>query len=325
MLRGYRSFVLAVVGFLAFAGALWTELRPTYPIIPTSEYQKAGNTKYSPGSPACYPSRLGALPDREAADEKYRCEQAADEYRLKNDDLVQQTRNADAAVALVGLTYNQSLMMLAGTIFGLLTLIAAFAAVLYAKRAADAAEKGLGVTKAVAAADLRAWVAIDLVLTKFKSDAHGIDIDYEVVFKNIGQTAARNFQFHTKALFVGDRQVEAIDEMFLKWKEPRKRSRYALMPGEERQAPSSHMTARSILPWAGAKPPHRVYFIVIGTAFYWSHMDEEWHRTDRSFTIGRKGGNFYDDRFLFDDMIYDLAGDELGILVVKPYRAGETT
>jgi hypothetical protein len=143
MSRGSWYFVAAVVGFLVLATGIWVTLKPSYPIVPTSEYQKAEDSKYSPGSPACYPSRLSGLPDREAADERYRCEQGAEEHRLKNDDLVQQTRSAEAAVALVGLTYNQSLMLLAGTIFGLLTLMAAFAAVLYAKRSADAAERAV--------------------------------------------------------------------------------------------------------------------------------------------------------------------------------------
>ena len=162
MLRSYRHFILSVVGILLAASFVWIWLRPNYPVLPTNEYKKAEQGQHSPGSPACYPSRLNSLPESEAADERYRCEQAAEKHRIESDDLVQQTRAADAAVVMVGLTYNQSLMMLAGTIFGLLTLVAAFAAVLYAKRAASAAERSLDHAQDVAATDLRPWLKIQV-------------------------------------------------------------------------------------------------------------------------------------------------------------------
>lgn len=169
MLRGYRSFILAVVGVLIGSALIWAYLKPPYPSLPTEEYQKAADGKYSPGSPACYPSRLDSLSKREASDERYRCEQGAEEHRLKSDDLVQQTRAADAAYVMAGLSYNQSLMMLAGTILGLLTLVSAFAAVLYAKRAATAAEESQRDQRRVTNAQIRAHVFITkmrLVLKK---------------------------------------------------------------------------------------------------------------------------------------------------------------
>lgn len=157
MSRGNWRFILAALGFLAAAAALWFALRPERP-VQRGQYVEASYREYRPGGPACDPQRLNRLKSGEATNERQRCEEAAEEHRLKSDDLVQQTRSADAADALVSLTYSQSRMMLAGAIIGLLTLIAAGYAAWFAKRAAEAAEKGLGHAEGVSEAQLRAYL-----------------------------------------------------------------------------------------------------------------------------------------------------------------------
>jgi hypothetical protein len=83
-----------------------------------------------------------------------------------------------------------------------------------------------------------------------------------------------------------------VDEIFKKWSAIKpKPVRYALMPSEEHQDASSHQCAKKLIPWFGGSDPKRAYFIVMATVVYWSDMDETWHRTDRSFTIGKKVGD----------------------------------
>lgn len=197
MLRGDRGFFLAVVGFLALAAVAWAVMRPAYPVLPTSEYQKAQETEYSPGNPRCYPSRLNALPEREAADERYRCEQGAEEHRLKSDDLVQQTRAADAAVAIVHLTYGQSLMGLAGTIAGLMTLIAAAFAAWYARHAAQVGSEGNRIAADTAHKQLRAYLGRGDAKTIISREGGTMRAHFEFGLRNFGQTPATLKKFRS--------------------------------------------------------------------------------------------------------------------------------
>ncbi|MEA3018035.1 MAG: hypothetical protein QOI38_2757 [Sphingomonadales bacterium] len=321
MLRGYRRFILAVVGILIAATAIWTYLKPAYPIIPTSEYQKAEDTEYSPGNPRCYPSRLDSLSDREAADERYRCEQVAEQHRLKSDDLVQQTRSAEAAVALVGLTYNQSLMLLAGTIFGLLTLVAAFAAVLYAKRAADAAADTLSHAKNTAARELRPWVSVGVIAKRVVGGPAYYQIEFDVVCTNLGQTVAKEFRMYSRMIFAEDNPREAVQDWWRKWQEPTEVVRTALMPGEENVSPMFATTAKDKMAWrvTGLDGKQRAMPIVVVSVFYRTDLDEHWHRTDRAYSLGEKGETM---GCYITEGIENLSADELA---VRPYSGSLAT
>ena len=204
MSRGNWHFVATVIGYLIAAALIWTWLRPAWPVIPTAEYQKAESGQYSPGSPYCYPSRLDRLTGAKGADERYRCEQGAEEHRLKGDDLVQQTRSADAAVEIVSLTYRQTVIALAGTILTLLTLIAAFYAAWYSRRASEeggrsakAAEDSLFHARQMAHIELRAYLDFDDLTIKrdSKNDA-GLSLAYNVglKYRNFGHTPASSVQ-----------------------------------------------------------------------------------------------------------------------------------
>jgi hypothetical protein len=173
---------------------MYALLRPELPS--SSHPENASYSEYRPGGSGCDPARLDRLKGRQSQIEGDRCAEAAEEYRFKSEDLEQQTRQSDADNAMVGLTYRQTVMMAAGTAIGFLTLVAAFFAVLYARRAgveawraANAAEHQLAVASAASAAELRPY----MFLERIEVD-QGLFWTVAVKFKNYGKIPARSFK-----------------------------------------------------------------------------------------------------------------------------------
>lgn len=195
MLKGEQGFFAFVVICLFAAGIAWVALRPGYPSLPSGELKRAKYGEYSPGSPVCYPSHLNGLSDEEAADERYRCEVEADKHRLQGDDLLQQTRSANAAEAAVGLTYRQTLIELAGGILGLLTLLAAAYAAWYAKKAAEAGHAANLLAETNHQQSLSPYIAISHGSFKIDDDVQPIA---QIELRNFGQSPAIDVQtwFH---------------------------------------------------------------------------------------------------------------------------------
>lgn len=170
MSRGYWSGFFAIGGFLAFSvitiGA-WLLLQPREPTMPVYEGLQAENAHYRPGGSGCDPSRLRILGDK-ASDERDRCAEAEEEHRLKSNDLVQQTRAANAAETTSWLTYAQSRVMAFQTIAGIFTLFAAVYAAWYARQAsiearrgADAAEESVRQALETSHAQLSAYITCE--------------------------------------------------------------------------------------------------------------------------------------------------------------------
>jgi hypothetical protein len=317
-----------VVGVLALAGVistlLWIGLQPGQPNLPAYQYGERASAQYQAGGAGCDPRALSTIrDDRKAARQRKRCAEATEEHRLKSEDLVQQTRAADAAQAQAVTAYDIARMTLWGTVGGFLTLIAAGLAAFYAREAALAARDALGYERDRSAAELRPWVKIDLVVTKFEATEAKFDIGYQIVFTNVGQTVAQCFEFKTAAMFF-QLSVDPIEMAYAQWEPPEvANDRYALMPGEERKGGGGYAISKQVVPWQkSGKAKKMVSFAVIGTAFYRSAMDEKWHRTDRSFLIGRKDDTSINTGFfLYDDMRVDGAG----LVSVTPFAMGVTT
>jgi hypothetical protein len=206
------SFIGGVAFYLTAAALLYAYLAPSIPFLSRGQMQQAGQTEYRPGGSNCDPARLDLLKGTRAPVERERCQQAAEEYRLKTNDLVQQTRSAEAAEAVADLTFEQSQMMAAGTVVGFLTLVAAVYAVLYARRAAEeagrssnAAEGQLRESARVSAAELRPYLFVESIECEQLADRF---FRCTVWFKNYGRTPARNIRTDIKAYM-----AESICEM----------------------------------------------------------------------------------------------------------------
>lgn len=265
---------------------------------------------------------------RLSSSEKAKCiRDAKAEYRLEAYDKRHDAADLVAQRTSALWTSIMGIAALIGTGLSIVGVVLVFITFRETRRATDTAKQALAVSKDVAAAELRPWITISLKLTKFEASDHSIDVDYEVAFKNIGKTAARNLSTRVTSRFIGNNAVDEIDAIYAKWKvDEEKESRFALMPDEQTWHTTKHATARKLIPWFGTKAPMRTHFVSIITAFYWSDIDQSWHRTDRSFTIGRKSPNFIDSRYLYDDMTnIEWVDDDLDMMAVKRFRGGQTT
>jgi hypothetical protein len=202
-------FVLGAVLVLELAALLYVYLVPARPL--PGHFQNAGYSEYRPGGSRCDPARLATLKERQALVERDRCQEAAEEYRLKSDDLTQQTRSADATEAIVELTYNQSRMMAVGTAIGFLTFIAAMFAVLYARSAAVEARRGasadegqLRLARQVTEAELRPYLFIDRVEVEPDARENYTTYKLKIFYKNYGKLPARMVRVRCDAYFTDD-------------------------------------------------------------------------------------------------------------------------
>ena len=216
---GHWRVVVAVVGLTIALTCGWALLAPRAPDIPRSEYLRGKQSGYQAGGPECEPNRLERLVGPNAESERHACAKDAEEYRLTTEDLVQQTRSANAANLIVDLTYGQSLIAHWGLLAGVLTMVAAVAAAYFAWRAAKAteqsveeakaatraADQSVAETKATAQRQLRAYVFVERILLT----EHGIDNSTYISIKirNTGQTPAYKFRIWTQIEYNPDRMA----------------------------------------------------------------------------------------------------------------------
>lgn len=174
---GWAAFLLiAIIG----SPLIWEVLKPGQPDLPRFERLQAKQTDYYPGGGQCRPTRPRPPANGEDALERQRCADAAEDHRLKEDDLRQQARSADAAEAIVWLTYKQSTTLVVGTILGFLTWVAAMAAAWYAGRAAQASFQ-------IADLETRPILSLGSVLIK---DVNAERYTLTVCWTNIGRVPA---------------------------------------------------------------------------------------------------------------------------------------
>jgi hypothetical protein len=167
-------------------------LQPREPDLPTYDYSEARTAYYQPGGRSCEPIVLATITDRaKALAERNRCTDAAEEYRLKSNDLVQQARTADAAAAETALTHYLARLGLWGAVGGFLTLIAASLAAYFARNAAYAARDSYNAF--IAVEDAYLIVEFPSISVVEETDVKGVkNVRYSATatITNIGRTAA---------------------------------------------------------------------------------------------------------------------------------------
>lgn len=156
----------------------------------------------------CLPEILARIKDPVLKTQRLaKCDEAQEAYRLQTNDLIQQTRAADAAQAQSGLAYQGLWLGLVQAIGGIATLFAAIAAAAYARqaawetrRSANAAIDTLVHARQMSQLELRAYV--DLIVKgvsvkrpgKTSKDAV---VNFDLHFKNFGNTPAKHFAYCT--------------------------------------------------------------------------------------------------------------------------------
>lgn len=151
--------VSAIAGALIISLTCWPDVEPL--TQPSFEGARAGSLENT--DPSCNPTNLAKLKLNLKAERAEFCAQA-EQHRLDTNDLIQQTRAADAAVAQVKLAGQATWLSFVQTLGGFLTLVAAGAAAWYARQAADAAKKTYDHQKESSAHVDRPWLCLDVTV-----------------------------------------------------------------------------------------------------------------------------------------------------------------
>lgn len=296
---GTADWTLLAIGLgaLIAAALAWALLLPSDPKSERLEPSQYGSLPYVP-DPSCAPERLAETDPAEGSRKRYRCRLAIEEQRPSEAELVQQVRSANAAEATVDLTYRQSIMLAAGTAVGFLTLVAAFLAALYArnaaaeaKRSSDSAESSLAHARAVADAELRAWVSVAIEVRRIEKLEDSYSFEYDLVLTNLGKSVAKAISFRSELVFFGSEEAKGRDfGWWPDWSAPPKPGPSSLMPGESLVIRRWEPRPADKMGWQLIHPDNipRASPIVYASAFYRTATSDEWHRTDRAFTIGDK-------------------------------------
>jgi hypothetical protein len=213
---------------------------------------------------------------------------------------------------------------------GLFTAGVAYFAMRFAKRAANAASETLCHERLRSAAELRPWLSIDAHLVSLGLSDDRFNAHFEVVYKNIGQTAARLVWLKSGMRFVTLGEIsDDISDAFAEWQKPEDDpGRITLMPGEERLDPGVEGSTRDVLKLAKtANGKRKIGAAIVATAVYWSDIGNTWCRTDRSFTIGlRTAEGFLDHHFLPEELRGQWGRETVNQqFAIMPFRSGQTT
>lgn len=187
---------VCVTAFLICIG-LWVWLQPAPPDLPTLDQRGSPPAAFIPGGPSCNPRpinpRAASQTVREAA---YRCAEAAEAARMQSEDLTQQRRSADAAMATARAAYDQSRILLIGTIFGGLTLLAAGAAAFYARVAAMSARQQLLDARLSASPEVDGEASLHISVHRNAADepvGEMADVQFGII--NLGSVELRHLRF----------------------------------------------------------------------------------------------------------------------------------
>lgn len=161
-----ERLTIALTAVAAITIGLGWRIYPSSPKMVDYGEANPRNESYKPGGHDCETKALAAIPDEgKRAKKSDECAQKVEAYRQQANDLIQQTRAADAAQAQADIASQQLWAGWFQTLGGYLTLAAAVGAAYYAKkaaeetkRAAEIAKKNLAAFQAAERGHLRVWV-----------------------------------------------------------------------------------------------------------------------------------------------------------------------
>lgn len=183
-----RSFgsnwsLIAAIGAIVLIVLSWA-LAPPLPPSQDGSGGQAQDPSYHPGGASCSPSAIKSLPPGERDVKRTDCQEAREQHRLNTDDLVQQTRSANASEWIAQITARQTWILIAGLNFSAIALGAAGLAAYFAREAARIARN-----------DQRPWVEIDgLIATGdiFMREDGVVGGSFEIKIRNVGRSPANS-------------------------------------------------------------------------------------------------------------------------------------
>ncbi len=196
--------VLVVVACALVAFLTW----PDQPALQHYTFEQPRNSRFSPGEGCPPPTADG----RSARGLSEKCRVAWEAYRQGSDDLIQQTRAADAAQAQARLAYSASWAALVQAVGGILTLIAASFAAYYAReaafetrRGAKAARKQLKLARELGELELRSYISFSSAEAKLYNKT----LSFKFKLDNGGAIIAKNIsvKIYMRAFYKGKREV----------------------------------------------------------------------------------------------------------------------
>lgn len=191
------GLIAVCCGCLMVTAFLWIGFSPQQPELPNYHHSQSPIANHTPGGSGCRPEAIAALAREQVIAERIRCAEAAEEYRLKTSDLIQQTRAADAAEANVTLSYIAAQLTLLGLIIGFLTMVAAGAAVYYSRRAYIQASRSFEMTA-------RPFLYLDRIIFSIGDNIDDTrTCEAHFVVKNSGNTPATNIRVYNSQMMIG--------------------------------------------------------------------------------------------------------------------------
>ena len=202
---------LVIVALAGVASFFWS---PKQPDIAGYERPKGPHEGHKAGGKRCEEARLQTLPKRIQANERERCAVAQDRDQAERESLTYAARQAHATEEALRIGHYQATVALWQTLASAAAFIAAFAAVYYAKKSADAAKDTLEVTNLANRRQMRPYLVIATVGIRRIGNSRRREL--VISTSNYGQTPAINVKTWRQCSFLDHPHSKEFDHSFPK-------------------------------------------------------------------------------------------------------------
>jgi len=205
------------------------------------------------------------------------CEPGED---LRTSELCAQWKAADATAAAADWTARTFWLAVFGTALGTGTLMAAFFAARYAKRAASEARRAADIARDALIASERAWLTVELHPDSDLSfdRTGGCGLSVYLTIKNIGRTPALNVQTNMEMVAMRQNHVEEVAAHALRQRGPNRDWSRTLLPGDSYDRK-----------WGLSLDDYKTspYATIFGSVTYETLPDRALHQTTFCYIVGR--------------------------------------